>query len=118
MCLICNNLFKAKKNKIKFCSRECSNKNRRGKTYSKDSWGNKSKQRLNLLKSTFNFESCMVEGCVYNKTYDIHRVIEGKDGGEYVIGNMFAICPNHHAEVTRKIIELEIVNNYTLRIRE
>jgi len=60
----------------------------------------------------------MVEGCTYNKTYDIHRVIEGKHGGEYKIGNMFAICPMHHAEITRKIIEVNKVNDCTLRIKD
>jgi predicted restriction endonuclease len=49
----------------------------------------------------------MVEGCDYSTCYDIHRVIPGRDGGQYVIGNMFAICPNHHAEVERKIIRLD-----------
>ena len=58
----------------------------------------------------------MVEGCSYSTTFDIHRVITGKDGGEYVVGNMFAICPNHHAEVTRGIITLIKVNDYTLEV--
>ncbi len=56
----------------------------------------------------------MVLGCNYNKCYDIHRLIEGKDGGLYEIGNMFAICPNHHAEVHRGLIKLIKINNYTL----
>ena len=42
--------------------------------------------------------------------------MEGKDGGQYEIGNMFAICPNHHGEITRKIITVIKINDYTLRI--
>lgn len=99
----------------KTCSRTCSNKNRRGVKYVKQS-SNHSKERLELLKSKFNFCSCMVEGCEYNKTYDVHRLVEGKNGGKYEIGNMFAICPNHHAELHRGLIELCKVNDFTLRV--
>ena len=99
----------------KTCSRTCSNKNRRGIKFDKKSQNN-SKRRLNLLKEKFNFCNCMVEGCDYNKTYDIHRLVEGKNKGKYEIGNMFAICPNHHAEVHRGLIKFSKVNDCTLRI--
>ena len=66
----------------------------------------------------FDFKCCMVQGCNYNKTYDIHRLIEGKIGGKYEIGNMFAICPNHHAETHRGIIKLQKINDYTLKAIE
>jgi hypothetical protein len=71
-----------------------------------------------LLKNTFQINACMVEGCNYSRTFDIHRLIEGKNGGGYEIGNMFAICPNHHAEVTRGLIKLQKVNDFTLKILE
>ena len=58
----------------------------------------------------------MVEGCGYDKTYDIHRLIPGKQGGKYETGNMFAICPNHHAETHRKLIILEKINDYSLKV--
>jgi len=29
---------------------------------------------------------------------------------------MFALCPNHHAEIHRNIIKVEKIDNYTLRI--
>jgi predicted restriction endonuclease len=58
----------------------------------------------------------MIENCVYDKTFDIHRYVWGKDGGKYEIGNMFAICPNHHAEITRKIISVVKVDDKTLRV--
>ena len=57
----------------------------------------------------------MVDGCNYSKTYDIHRLIEGKNGGKYVIGNMFAICPNHHAEAHRHILQFTKINDYQLK---
>jgi hypothetical protein len=58
----------------------------------------------------------MVEGCTYHRTYDIHRFIEGRFGGDYIIGNMFAICPNHHKEIHRHLILVEKVNDQLLRI--
>jgi hypothetical protein len=58
----------------------------------------------------------MVEDCDYCRTYDVHRFVPGKDGGEYVVGNMFAICPNHHAEVTRNLIHLEKLGDDLLRV--
>lgn len=62
-----------------------------------------------------NLDTKHVEsGCHYNSTYDVHRLSPGRDGGKYEVGNMFAICPNHHAEYHRGVIRLEKVNNYTL----
>ena len=114
VCLFCGTDFKGEK-KRKYCSRECSNSARRGVSYSKSGWGNATQRRMSTLKNAFDFESCMVEGCHYSKTLDVHRLVGGKDGGEYVIGNMFAICPNHHAEEHRGICSLIKVNNKTLK---
>ena len=72
---------------------------------------------MDLLKASFAFSTCMVRGCKYDKTFDIHRYLAGADGGEYVIGNMFAICPNHHAEVHRGLASFEKINDHTLAIR-
>lgn len=69
-----------------------------------------------LLRKTFGFDICMVEGCDYGVTLDIHRHTPGQEGGKYVIGNMFAICPNHHAEVTRRLIRLVKVTDCLLRV--
>ena len=54
----------------------------------------------------------MVIGCIYSKTHDIHRLIPGKDGGGYNIGNAFMLCPNHHVEAHRNIVELRKINNF------
>ena len=58
----------------------------------------------------------MIEGCEYNRVYVVHRIVEGKDGGKYEIGNMFAICPNHHAEIHSKLISVMKINDWTLQI--
>jgi hypothetical protein len=115
-CESCSVFFKPDKKTSKFCSRACANYGRKGSKYSKESKGNKSRRRLDILKSKFSFEKCMIEGCEYNKTYDIHRLIKGKDGGKYEVGNMFAICPNHHAEIHRGLIEVEKIDDKTLKI--
>lgn len=113
---ICGEEFKPKRNKQKFCSRKCSNRGRTGICYTREAQGNKSRKRLALLKQIFDFKSCMIEGCSYWQTYDIHRHISGQKGGEYVIGNMFAICPNHHAEITRGLTLVLKIDDHTLRI--
>lgn len=113
-CQHCGVKFKPQKRTSKFCSRTCSNSGRKGLKYTKNAKWNKHRQRLELLKRTFDFKTCMVRGCKYNKTYDIHRLTYGKDGGKYEVGNMFAICPNHHAEIHRNILIVKKINNWTL----
>lgn len=35
--------------------------------------------------------------CGWNKSFcDLHRVINGKDGGKYEINNIIILCPNCH----------------------
>lgn len=57
----------------------------------------------------------MVEECQYSRTLDVHRLVHGKDGGKYEIGNMFTICPNHHAECHRGLITFEKISDSLLR---
>lgn len=116
LCPICGQGFRPAKPTAKYCSRSCSNAARRGHSYGKDAEVNHSRKRLSLLKRLFGFKECMVEGCGYDKTFEIHRLVSGRDGGAYEVGNMFAICPNHHAEVSRGLIKLEKVNDSQLRI--
>ena len=115
VCPGCNKNFKKTKGSQKFCSKKCSGKITRNRKATKRLYKNATIKRIQELKGKFTFSECMVEGCNYNKTFDIHRLIEGKNRGEYVLGNMFAICPNHHAEVHRGITRLERINDYTLR---
>lgn len=119
ICCFCGLEYLVVKQTQKYCSRSCAGKmtrNRTGTRAGVRKYKSKSAERLGLLRQICNFDSCMIEGCNYNRTYDVHRLIMGKDGGEYIIGNMFAICPNHHTEIHGHIIEVEKVNDYTLRI--
>jgi hypothetical protein len=119
-CPVCAELFVPSRTNSKNCSRTCANKAREGLKYKqnggvKKEFKNHSERRLHTLKENFTFDSCMIENCAYNKTYDIHRLIPGSNGGLYEIGNMFAICPNHHAETHRNIVVLEKISDYELR---
>ncbi len=115
-CSGCETLFKPTRAESLFCSTGCANRARVGPTYSKDRFQNTTNQRLHSLKIRFDFQHCMVEGCTYNRTYDIHRHVTCEDGGKYEVGNIFAICPNHHAEITRGIVSVEKVDDSMLRI--
>lgn len=119
-CESCEKKFKPNHSTQKYCSKSCANKGKRydWSTKKNDNPKNNRASRLKLLEGVFRFKECMVEGCEYDKVFDIHRHINGKDGGQYVIGNMFAICPNHHAEHHRKIIRLEKINDFTMRVVE
>jgi len=114
LCERCGNSYFPNHRDQRFCSRKCANTLRRlGKPHR-----NERGARLDLLKSIFDFDSCMVEGCNYNTCYEVHRLKPGNGHRYrgYEIGNMFAICPNHHAEITRKLITVVKINDQTLRI--
>jgi hypothetical protein len=115
-CASCKKSFLPNKPTSRFCSHSCSNIARRGSSYSKDRHQNSSQQKIAVLRQAFEFSSCMVEGCDYANTLDVHRLLPGHQGGKYEIGNMFAICPNHHAEVSRGLIALERIDDSHLRI--
>ncbi len=113
-CKYCKMSFESRKKKVKFCSRACSNKNRTGIKYIGEISKSSSLKKLELLRKNFNFDTCMVRGCNYSRTFDAHRLICGKDGGKYIIGNMYAICPNHHAELHRGLITFEKISDCEL----
>lgn len=115
-CVDCGKVYRPDKRASKTCSRACSNKSRAGTRYKKHGYNNSSQAKLERLRKEFNFTSCMVDGCNYSNTYDVHRYVPGREGGKYEVGNMFAICPNHHAEVSRGIIQLFKVDDQTLKI--
>lgn len=104
--------------KRKYCSHSCSNKARRGVSYT----GNKllhNKARLLIeLSNRSGCDHCMVEGCNYSKTLDVHRLTQGKVGGRYEFDNIYAICPNHHAELHRGVITLMPIGEFLLRAVE
>lgn len=98
----------------KFCGRTCANKGRKGIKYPKDAHGNLSRKRLAQLQQKFGQLACMLEGCGYDKVLEVHRHLPGSRGGEYKIGNMFSICPNHHAEITRGLLKVKKVSDHRL----
>ena len=115
LCKQCNKSFARSHHRVMFCSRQCAQEGR-DRTRNKYEFPGKSapERRLNELRWHYGTDVCMVKGCRYNLTFDIHRLVPGSEGGEYILGNMFAICPNHHAEVHRGIITFKKVNNWTL----
>lgn len=115
-CMECGTSFKLVHAKQKFCSKSCVAKQKRSTRGRRIPARNISQRNLQILHEAFNFSECMVEGCNYDRVFEIHRLIEGKNGGKYVIGNMFAICPNHHAEITRGLLIVKKKNNHVLRV--
>jgi hypothetical protein len=119
LCETCHKPFHGKRREQRFCCGVCALKQRSSRTaqgmYSGSLTKNKSKMMFEELRRRLDFKTCMIEGCSYDKTFDIHRLIPGSDGGKYEVGNMFAICPNHHAEIHRNIIKVEKVNDGCLR---
>lgn len=118
ICPICKKSFIPGNSKQVCCSRTCANKKRYGISYKKGGFSNNTEHRFWKLKQSCKFKSCMIKGCNYKKTYNIHRLISGKQGGRYKIGNMFAICPNHHAEIHARIIKVAKINDCKLKILE
>jgi hypothetical protein len=119
-CPVCDCDFSGKLTQV-YCSKQCAGKatrNRLGTKKGVRKHKNLQEERLKQLRLVFKFTTCMVRGCNYCKTFDIHRIVQGKDGGKYEVGNMFAICPNHHAEVHRGIIKLIKISDYELLAEE
>jgi hypothetical protein len=52
---------------------------------------------------------CEYPACSYRKIVQRHRIIPGRDGGKYVLGNVIALCPNHHGEADRGWIPVEFL---------
>lgn len=50
---------------------------------------------------------CEIPGCGYDKIFQRHRIVPGRDGGRYKLGNVIALCPNHHGEADRGWIAVE-----------
>lgn len=104
-----------------YCSKRCSGKvtrNRLGTKKGYRKYKNLTEQRLCKLKEVCDFSYCMVQGCEYNRMFHIHRFIEGKNGGKYEVGNMYAICPNHHAEYHHGLIKFLKISVGELAIGE
>jgi len=100
-----------------YCSLSCSSLARRGRHHKHNKgYLPRNVDRLLHLLEEAKTTHCMIEGCLYENTLDVHRLITGKKGGKYKKGNMFALCPNHHAELHRGVIEVQKVGPYKLKI--
>lgn len=111
-CESCGEPFKASNRKSRCCSKGCANSLRRGSRYKR---GERLDRRLVVAKAS-GIDCCMIQGCSYDRTLDVHRVIPGREGGEYVAGNMVLLCPNHHAEITRRLGSLVRLDEWTFRM--
>lgn len=118
-CELCGNKFHPKRRDQRFCSPKCAASRPRSLKWN-GAGKSKTKTLLGILKDSTPWDGhgCMIENCGYARVLVIHRHIRGANGGKYVVGNMFAICPNHHAEIHRGVIGVEIVSDCILRITE
>lgn len=111
VCKICKNEFEYKRTEQKFCSVKCAaSRPRKDRINGKGK--NKSQTVLKLFKLNGWDKKCMIKGCNYNFLLDVHRIMQGKDGGKYVYDNTVAICPNHHAEIHRLNKKIKKINNF------
>jgi endogenous inhibitor of DNA gyrase (YacG/DUF329 family) len=102
----------------KYCSNSCSNKARRGISYTGSKLIHNKARLLIELSSRSGCNHCMVEGCHYSRTLDVHRLNPGKFGGSYALENSFALCPNHHAELHRGVVALVPTGEFRLQAIE
>lgn len=115
-CPTCKTSFNGIKSNQIFCSQDCFKRRVRDtKSHRRKSHRNKSVGILQEFKELGWDGKCMVSSCNYEKTHDVHRFIEGKNGGKYSIENTFALCPNHHAEYHRGLTKFEIINNLLIK---
>lgn len=90
-CKTCGAEFFPNRKEQKYCGKSCATKASRGV------WGTNKKRvaknstilRREMLEKEYGVCSCMVEGCSYSRTLDVHRYTPGKAGGEYVVGTCF-----------------------------
>lgn len=117
ICETCGKVFRYKRKDQKFCSLECVASRPR-----LDKWNgngkNKSQKILSTLKNNGWNGKCMIDGCEYELLFDIHRIIEGKDGGEYVQDNIIVICPNHHQEIHRLNKTVKFIKEFTYTLED
>jgi hypothetical protein len=116
ICEVCGESFEYHKPSQRFCSIKCVASRPR-----EIKWNGAGKHRARTIQSRLKDEgwdgNCMIEGCGYNLTLDVHRVVPGYSGGTYTTNNTAVICSNHHQEIHRlgKIIEKKSKFIYTLK---
>jgi hypothetical protein len=68
-------------------------------------WGRKKTSWKRAWMKKINTTPCSICGWDRDKV-DIHRVVQGKDGGAYKQDNVIGLCPNCHRLVHSGIIKL------------
>lgn len=59
---------------------------------------NSTTKKMGLEMSKLTSEPC--SKCGWNESYcDVHRIVEGKEGGKYELNNVIVLCPNCHREL-------------------
>lgn len=48
------------------------------------------------MKSGLTPDHCEITACFWPHKIQRHRINPGRDGGKYKLGNVIALCPNHH----------------------
>lgn len=117
VCKTCGKIFRHNKRGQMFCSLSCAASRPRS-----EKWNGHGKNRSKILFKLFGERGwngeCMINGCEYSNTLDVHRIIEGKNGGEYNLDNTIIVCPNHHAEIHRLRLEINLLNKFNYILEE
>lgn len=76
------------------------------KRYKNDKKRRKSKNQSDkeTIKNFLNTRKCSL--CSWDGACDIHRIVEGVNGGRYDLGNVVVLCPNCHRSVHRGTIKI------------
>ncbi len=114
-CVLCGKEFHPHRREQRFCSVSCAASRPR-----QEKWNGAGKSKVRKLLGTLSElgwdGSCMICGCAYLATIDLHRIVNGKHGGIYAIDNLCALCPNHHAEVHRLKYQLIRIDSFVFAI--
>jgi 5-methylcytosine-specific restriction endonuclease McrA len=97
-CVVCNTEITGRRNSIT-CSRKCSNINRYGIRYFKESPKDQSKKNQRLKNQLLKIKPPKCNRCEFNiiEIIQVHHIIEKSKGGSDDLSNLELLCPNCHA---------------------
>lgn len=70
------------------------------------------KRRKRSKKEVLSPQYCEIPDCKYDKIVQRHRIVPGREGGIYELGNVISLCPTHHAEADRDWMSREELLGY------
>lgn len=70
------------------------------------------KARQRTKKEWLSPKHCEIPECKYDKIVQRHRIVPGREGGDYKLGNVISLCPTHHAEADRDWMSREELLSY------